>query len=96
MGGLLLSQGPKSHRSHASLQNYEEGYILWFRRWGVFTRVHAYATFWLKIAKISQFFFFLKDDEEEGDDDDDDEEDTNTPGTSTRNHRVTYLPSTVH
>lgn len=49
-----------------------------------------------KLQRFHNFFFFLKDDEEEGDDDDDDEEDTNTPGTSTRNHRVTYLPSTVH
>lgn len=61
--------------------------------------VHAYATVWLKLLqRFHSFFFFLfffayKDDEEEGDDDD---EDTNTPGTSTRNHRVAYLQSTVH
>lgn len=48
---------------------------------------------WNYCKDFTLFFFAYKDDEEEGDDDD---EDTNTPGTSTRNHRVTYLQSTVH
>lgn len=58
-GVLLLSQGPKSHRSHASVQNYEEGYILWLRRWGVFTNVHAYADICLKWLQIFHYFLFF-------------------------------------
>lgn len=46
---------------------------------------------WNKCKDFTLFFPY-KDDEEEGDDDD---EDTNTPGTSTRKHRVMYLQSSV-
>lgn len=58
-GVLLLSQGPKSHRSHASVQNYEEGYIFWLRRWGMFTNVHAYADICLKLLQIFHNFLFF-------------------------------------
>lgn len=37
-----------------------------------------------------------EDDDDDDEEEDDDDEDTNTPGTSTRNHRVTYLRNTAH